>query len=272
MALMLAVLTFVTVTTIPVPVIRELALTAAIGIAMLMATNLCVLPVLASFAHISVAKVESARRGAQRFDGMWHALAVLIAPRYALMITFGTFGAAVAAAVIFGQPVVGDVHIGVPELRPRKPLQCRCRVLPEQLHGQHRYPAGDRGRAAERVPRLRHRQAHRSARLPAAGRARCSQYVVHGPPDARRQTCCSTKAIRNSTTCRTNKRVLGRDGSVFEVSTGLDNDDCSVMPLIIFLTDHKAGTIERILQTVKGLQADADHVADQAVAGGGDGG
>ena len=53
-ALVLAVLTFVTVTTIPVPVIRELALTAAIGIASLMVTNLSVLPVLASYARISM--------------------------------------------------------------------------------------------------------------------------------------------------------------------------------------------------------------------------
>jgi len=51
------------------------------------------------------------------------------------------------------------------------------------------------------------------------------------------------------------KHVLGRDGSVFEVSTGLDNDDCSVMPLIIFLTDHKADTIERVLHTVQAFKA-----------------
>ncbi len=117
-ALVLAVLTFVTVTTIPVPVIRELALTAAIGIATLMVTNLSVLPVLASFARISLTKVESARKGAERFDGMWRALAVLIAPRYAMLITFGTLGVCLLAIFLIGSPVVGDVHIGVPELRP----------------------------------------------------------------------------------------------------------------------------------------------------------
>ena len=51
------------------------------------------------------------------------------------------------------------------------------------------------------------------------------------------------------------QRVLGRDGSVFEVSTGLDNEDCSIMPLITFLTDHKAETIERVLHAVEAFKA-----------------
>ena len=49
-------------------------------------------------------------------------------------------------------------------------------------------------------------------------------------------------------------RVLGRDSSVFEVSTGLDNEDCSIMPLMIFLTDHRAETIERVLHTIEAFK------------------
>ena len=46
-------------------------------------------------------------------------------------------------------------------------------------------------------------------------------------------------------------RVLGRDSSAFEASAGLANNDCSAMPLIIFLTDHKAGTIDRVIRTIE---------------------
>lgn len=249
-ALLLAVLTFVTVTTIPVPVIRELALTAAIGIATLMATNLCVLPVLASFARISVKNVESARRGAQRFDGMWHALAVLIAPRYALMITGGTFGAAILAFFLIGQPVVGDVHIGVPELRP----ESRYNVDAAFFQNNYTVSTDILQVIAEGPPNacLDYDTVKRIDQL---------DYRLQGVPGVR-STLFMGHLMRSANVLFNegnpkfdylphDKRVLGRDGSVFEVSTGLDNDDCSVMPLIIFLTDHKAGTIERILQTVK---------------------
>jgi predicted RND superfamily exporter protein len=231
-------------------VIRELALTAAIGIATLMATNLCVLPVLASFARISVKNVESARRGAQRFDGMWHALAVLIAPRYAIMITGGTFAAAIAAFFIIGQPVVGDVHIGVPELRPES------RYNVDAAFFQNNYTV-----STDILQVIAEGPANACLDYDTVKRIDQLDYRLQGVPGVR-STLFMGHLMRGANVLFNegnpkfdylphDKRVLGRDGSVFEVSTGLDNDDCSVMPLIIFLTDHKAGTIERILQTVK---------------------
>ncbi len=36
-----------------------------------------------------------------------------------------------------------------------------------------------------------------------------------------------------------------------ETSTGLLNRDCSVMPVMLFLSDHRAETIERVVAAVK---------------------
>jgi predicted RND superfamily exporter protein len=254
-ALLLAVLTFVTVTTIPVPVIRELALTAAIGIATLVFTNLSVLPVLASFARISLKKVEASRRAADGFEGMWRALAVLIAPRYAIMICGGTLVVTVAAAVIFGQPVVGDTHIGVAELRPDS------RYNKDAAFFQNNYSVSTDilQVIAEGPP---------NACLDYATVKRIDEldYRLQGVPGVR-STYFMPHLMRSMANVLYNEgnpkfnylphdgRVLGRDSSAFEVSTGLDNDDCSVMPLIIFLTDHKAETIERVLHTVEAFKA-----------------
>jgi predicted RND superfamily exporter protein len=249
-ALTLAVITFVTVTTIPVPVIRELALTAAIGISVLVVTNIAVLPVLASFATISVANADAARRGANAFEGMWRALAVLIAPRYALMITFGTLAVCVAAIVFIGQPVIGDVHIGVPELRP----QSRYNVDAAFFQANYTVSTDILQVIAEGPPNscLNYDTIKRIDQL---------DYRLQGVPGVR-STMFMGHLMRSANVefnegnpkfnyLPHDSRVLGRDGSVFEPSTGLDNDDCSVMPLIIFLTDHKAGTIERVLHTVE---------------------
>ena len=250
-ALVLAVLTFVTVTTIPVPVIRELALTAAIGIASLMVTNLSVLPVLASYARISVRKVESAKRGADRFEGMWRALAILIAPKFAIAIVVLTFGVTAAAAVLLGQPVVGDTHIGVAELRPQS------RYNQDAAFFQNNYTvstdilqviaSGPPNACLDydivkRVDEL-------DARLQGVPGVRSTFFMPHLMRS--RANVLFNEGNPKFDYIPHDSRVLGRDSSVFEVSTGLDNDDCSIMPLMIFLTDHKAETIERVLKTVE---------------------
>jgi len=253
-ALLLAVLTFVTVTTIPVPVIRELALTAAIGIATLVFTNLSVLPVLASFARISLKKVEAAKRGAEGFEGMWRALAVLIAPRYAILICTLTLAASVGALLVFGQPVVGDVHIGVPELRPES------RYNVDAAFFQNNYSV-----STDILQVIAEGPANACLDYDTVKRIDALNYRLQGVPGVR-STMFMGHLMRDANVLFNegnpkfdylphDKRVLGRDGSVFEVSTGLDNEDCSIMPLFVFLTDHKAETIERVLHTVEAFKA-----------------
>jgi predicted RND superfamily exporter protein len=49
-----------------------------------------------------------------------------------------------------------------------------------------------------------------------------------------------------------------------ETSTGLLNDNCDVVPVMMFLADHRAGTIERVVSAVKGWR-DANPVAGAQV-------
>jgi predicted RND superfamily exporter protein len=48
-----------------------------------------------------------------------------------------------------------------------------------------------------------------------------------------------------------NRDQLVQAQAYLETSTGLFNSDCSVMPVMMFSTDHRAETIERIVQAVK---------------------
>jgi predicted RND superfamily exporter protein len=253
-ALVLAVLTFITVTTIPVPAIRELALTAAIGIASLMVTNLSVLPVLASYARISMKKVEAAKRGADKFEGMWRTLAILIAPKYAIAVVFVTLGITVGAAVIFGQPVVGDTHVGAAELRPDSRFnkdaaffQTNYTVSNDILQVIAKGPPNaclDYD-IVKRVDNL-------DARLQGVPGVRSTFFMPHLMRS--RANVSYNEGNPKFDYLPHDSRVLGRDSSAFEASTGLDNEDCSIMPLIIFLTDHKAETIERVLHTVQAFK------------------
>ncbi len=257
-ALSLAVLTFVTVTTIPVPVIRELALTAAIGIAVLAVTNLLVLPVLASFARISPAKVAQAQRGAARFEGFWTLLASLISPRWAIAITGGTLAISVGALLFLGQPVVGDLNVGVPELRPDS------RNNRDAAFFQANYAIG-----VDVLQVLATGPANACLDYDDVRRIDDLDYRLQGVPGVR-STLFMGHLMRNANVAWNegnpkfnylphDSRVLGRDSSAFEASAGLANNDCSAMPLIIFLTDHKAGTIKRVINTIEAFKATPTH-------------
>src|SRR5690606_4105966 len=48
-----------------------------------------------------------------------------------------------------------------------------------------------------------------------------------------------------------NEQVLVQALARVETSTGLLNSDCSVIPVMVYTEDHKAETIERVVQEVK---------------------
>lgn len=117
MALVTAFVGFATLLLIPIPTIRELAITASLGVAYKIITNLVMLPVLASYVRISPsygAHTQALRAQRERAIG---SLARVAEPRTARLIVIG-------AAVLFGVAVwqsrdrqIGYVQPGAPELR-----------------------------------------------------------------------------------------------------------------------------------------------------------
>ena len=53
-----------------------------------------------------------------------------------------------------------------------------------------------------------------------------------------------------------NRQVLVEAVQYIPTSSGLLNADCSIMPVMIFTSDHKAETISHVVQTVKAYQAE----------------
>ena len=51
-------------------------------------------------------------------------------------------------------------------------------------------------------------------------------------------------------------------GQQFTTSTGLLNDDCSVMPMYIFTADHKATTIDQVIESIERFDTDGRAPAD----------
>lgn len=244
---------FVTILLIPIQIIRELAITASIGVGLIILTNLMLLPVLLSY--VDFAKPKAARKKALaqmgRHDHWWRLLGGLSKPRPAL------FSIAIATALagfgyVHGQKMqIGDSEAGVPELRPEARFNQDADKIGDHFAlGVDSITVVAEGRPSactlsyptmELIDRLAWHLANTEG----------VQQVISLPQAAK-----IVNAGWNDGSIRW--RVLPRDSDSlrvatqgFETDSGLLNADCSAIPVTAFLTDHKAETITRVVNAVK---------------------
>jgi predicted RND superfamily exporter protein len=117
LALITAFVSFITLVLIPIPMVRELAVTASIGVGYKILTNLIMLPVAASCFHFTREYAEKSMLQRENRARLLRVLAGVVEPRKALAILAVT-------AIIFGVAVwqsrgrvVGTLQPGAPELR-----------------------------------------------------------------------------------------------------------------------------------------------------------
>ena len=244
---------FLTILLIPIQIIRELAITASIGVALIILTNLILLPILLSYVdYINPAKRRASRLAKlNRFDGVWRSLAALThrGPAFAVIVVaigLGTF------AYIEGRGLqIGDSETGVPELRPEARLNQDAVLISERfamgidaitIIAEARpdactlsYPA------MELIDRLSwHLQNVEGV-----------QQVVSLPTASRSINAGWNEGLPRWRELPRNPDDLRVATQGFETDTGLLNTDCSAMAVTAFLSDHKATTIDRVVDAVK---------------------
>jgi predicted RND superfamily exporter protein len=117
LALATAFVSFVTLVLIPIPMVKELAITASIGVAYKIITNLVMLPLAASM--LKVDKSYAARAMAsQQARGRWlQPLSRAARPKTAAGIAVVTLGLLAWSAWFSSDRLVGTLQPGAPELR-----------------------------------------------------------------------------------------------------------------------------------------------------------
>jgi predicted RND superfamily exporter protein len=117
LALVTALVSFITLLLIPIPMVRELAITASLGVGYKIVTNLVMLPVVASCLHFTKEYADRALAARERRAHWLRLLARVAEPRNAaitLAVTALIFGVAVWQS---RDRVVGTLQPGAPELR-----------------------------------------------------------------------------------------------------------------------------------------------------------
>ena len=245
---------FVTISFIEVQVIKEIAVTASLGVAAIILTNLALLPVLLSYFEADEAERRAARARDDILRPMWSRVA-RVAHRGPAAVAIGVAAVLLAAGARFAPEVrVGDEHRGVPELRADSTYNLDSAVITERFEiGVDVLTV-----IAETVPEG------------------CIDYEVMRTLDEfewRMRNVDGVQSVRGLAGVARNINAMWNEGSLawrtlprnhytlvqavspVPTGSGLLNLDCSVMPVSVYTADHKAETIERVVGAVKAFDA-----------------
>jgi len=245
---------FITISLIEVQVIREIAITASLGIAAIILTNLVLLPVLLSYFDADEKARLSALAGDRRLRPAWSLLA-RVARRGPAAVVIGCAALLLAGGAYLAPQVrVGDEHRGVPELRAESAYNLDSAVITENF-----------GIGVDVLTVI--------SETVAEG---CIEYDVMRTLDEFEWHMLNVDGVQSVSglagvarninsnwnegslkwkTLPRNSYMLVQSVSPVPTSSGLLNQDCSVMPVSIFTADHRAETIERVVGAVKEFNA-----------------
>ena len=245
---------FITISFIEVQVIKEIAITASIGVAAIILTNLALLPVLLSYFEADDAERRAALRRDTLLQPLWSRVARLAHRRPAAAV-IGVAALLLAAGASHAPEVrVGDAHRGVPELRP------------ESVYNRDSAVITDRFEIGVDVLTV----------IAETVKEGCVDYEVMRTLDdfewhmrnvdgvqSVRGLAGVARAINASwnegslkwRTLPRNRYMLVQSVAPVPTGSGLLNLDCSVMPVSIYTADHKAETIARVVDAVKAFDS-----------------
>ena len=241
---------FITILFIKVEIIQDMAINASIGVAAIILTNLFLLPVLCSFINFDRGYQYTLRRRADYLLPFWQYLARVVRPRPAVLVIVASFLLMLVGMWKGTEVRIGDQQRGVPELHS----DSRYNLDSETIADHFSIGVDVLTIIAETVPQG------------------CINYAVMDTIDRFSMHMLNTEGVQSVISLPTvakvvnagwnegnmkwrvlsrNQSMLTQSVSYVPTSSGLLNSDCSVMPVMLFTTDHKGDTINTILNSVK---------------------
>ena len=246
---------FSTLLVIRIGAIQELAISASVGVAVIIFTKMFLLPVLMSYAGVSKACLRHQERKARSRHVVAHAISRFAEPGRARL-------AALAALVLLGVGLIiardlkiGDLDPGAPELRRDS------RYNQDVAYMTTHYSTS----------------ADVFAVMVTTPVGECGSYPVAAAVDRFQWEMENVAGVESTVSLFTGmKAMIGatysgdlkwyaitRDrfisNSVYKALPGvLHNNDCSMLPVLMFLKDHKADTLARVVAAAEGFAARHD--------------
>lgn len=246
---------------IDIQVIRELAIAASIGVAILIFTNLILLPILLSYAGVSAVaakrslRAEEADKAGHGRHPVWRALGLFTERRWAgITVLF--------AALIGGGGLVASTYLKIGDLDPGAPeLRADSRYNQDAAFMSTRYGASSDVLAI----------------MVSTPDGQCAGYATLNKVDALEWQLRQLEGVETtSTLALLNRRVLAGlneanpkwyeflpnqhmlNAVSADAPRSLSNSSCSLLTMYVYLRDHKAETLQRVVEQVEAFARDND--------------
>ena len=262
LALVTDLVGFMTLYLIPIGVIRELAIMASLGVALKIITNLIMLPLLATYLPVSETYAATYARLAARRRTVMRFIARAAKPRNATLVLAAFSVLLIAAVSQTRNRHIGDLDPGFSELWPGSrynqdtfAIVDDFSISVDALIAVVESPAD--GCVDYRVMKVIDRFSWHMENVEGVNSVKSLAYT------ARQASAIWHEGNMRWRTLPRSQPGLVRTTSPVEPSSGLLNEFCTILPVIIYMDDHKATTIEQVIKAVEHFVATDQGLAAQ---------
>ena len=232
---------------IEIQVIRDLAITASIGVAVLVLTNLVLLPVLLSYTGVSARAAQRSLRdqqGGHERHPLWSGLSRFATPRWAIAALLVGGVLALVGKQVGSHLQIGDLDPGAPELRADSRYNRDAAFM-----NAHYAASSDIFVIMVRTPED---QCTRYATLAAVDELAWRLEQLPGVEATNSMASLSKMASAGYNEGNLKwYELIPNEGALGAVQTRapreLFNQGCSLLSLYVYLADHKAATLARVV-------------------------
>ncbi|MFV0597245.1 efflux RND transporter permease subunit [Shewanella sp.] len=249
---------FITLLSIDIGIIRELAISASLGVGVIIFTNLILLPLVISYTELKVAPQGEPTSDEVRAEAIWRYLAKFATPKYAIVVIAATVILYFAGLQQANKMKIGDLQGGAPALHQ------------DSRYNLDTFFITDHFSITTDVMTV----------IVEASPEACTYHDVLTQIDEFEWLVRNTPGVESTVSLasvakkvnagfnegnprwevlpRTTASLVQAIGQI-PTTSGLLNGDCSVMPVYLFMQDHKAETIETVVAKVKAVAAKMDN-------------
>lgn len=247
---------FVTLWFIDIGVIRELAITASIGVAVIILTKLVFVPIVLSYIGISDLAVQRLTRKQASPSRFLQNISTLTHRRTAILSIITAAILATVGFIIKQDLKIGDLDAGAPELHP----DSRYNLDNAFITSNYSVSADVLVVMVETPPNT------------------CTTYAPMSLVDDFMWHVENVEGVESTTSVVSISKHLNAsfnegnlkwanlskvpemlNGTMIYLPGGFTNTDCSLMPVYVFLEDHKAETLERTVRAVEEFSRNNQH-------------
>lgn len=248
---------FATLMIIDIPVIRDLAIAASVGVAVIILTNLVLLPLIMSYTGADQKAIQVLRDSEKTDNKFLRFLSGFAQPKMAT-------AAVVVGLALFGvgfwgnaNVQIGDLDKGAPELRPDS-----------RYNLDNAYVTNNYSTSTDVFVVMVETETDGCIKYNTLAAVDLFQWTIEQVPGVQSSVSLAdrSKFVISAysegdlkwNALNRNQFVLNGTISGMNLSDGLFSSDCSFMPIIVFLEDHKADTLKRVVAAAEEFIANTD--------------